>query len=75
MAICHAIAPRPIDQTSECHTHLATLRSLHLLVRTGMGADSIDPACKWRVNFGMEYAVALGRSIGFELAEYLKQDE
>jgi len=50
---------------------MATLASLRLVVRVGMGGDPLDRGGKWRVNVGWEVARGLGRSMGIELEEWL----
>jgi origin recognition complex subunit 5 len=71
LAILHAIVPHDVPQTAEIYIQIATLRSLRLLLRTGIGGDPLDVSCKWRVNAGFEYVSAIGRSVGFELSDYL----
>lgn len=72
LAIFHAILPHSVTPTADIYTQIATLSSIRLLVRAGAaGADVLDPGCKWRVNFGWDYVASLGRSVGFEIAEYL----
>ncbi|OCK77880.1 hypothetical protein K432DRAFT_333078 [Lepidopterella palustris CBS 459.81] len=70
LAIFRAILPDPVPQTADIYTQIATLGSIRLLVRTGM-ADVLDAGGKWRVTFGWEYAAAVGRSVGFEIGEFL----
>ncbi|KAF3765954.1 hypothetical protein M406DRAFT_329799 [Cryphonectria parasitica EP155] len=51
---------------------LATLASLRLLVRVGVGGgDPLDRGGKWRVNVGWEIVRSLGRSMGVEVEEWL----
>lgn len=50
---------------------IATLSSLRLLVRIGGGGDPLDKGSKWRVNVGWEVVRGLGRSMGFEVEEWL----
>lgn len=50
---------------------LATLSSLRLLVRIGVGGDPLDRSGKWRVNVGWEIVRGLGRSMGIEVEEWL----
>ncbi|OCL09213.1 hypothetical protein AOQ84DRAFT_291683 [Glonium stellatum] len=72
LAIFHAIVPHSITPTADIYTQITTLSSIRLLVRAGpAGSDVLDPGCKWRVNFGWDYVATLGRSVGFEIAEYL----
>ncbi|KAF2454546.1 origin recognition complex subunit 5 C-terminus-domain-containing protein [Lineolata rhizophorae] len=89
LAILRALLPHSVPQTADLLTTLATLVSLRLLLRSGAAAstsasasagttaagDVLDGAGKWRVNFGWEYANALGRSVGLELAEWLAGGE
>ncbi|ATY67492.1 Mus7 MMS22 conserved region [Cordyceps militaris] len=49
---------------------LATLVSLRLLVRVGVG-DMMDRSGKWRINVGWEAVRGIGRSIGVEVEEWL----
>ncbi|KAF2427180.1 hypothetical protein EJ08DRAFT_593322 [Tothia fuscella] len=72
LAVLHSILPHSLPQNADILTQLATLSSLRLLQRAGVaGSDVLDPACKWRVNCGWDYVVALGRSIGLEMRDYL----
>ncbi|KAF2810873.1 uncharacterized protein BDZ99DRAFT_462173 [Mytilinidion resinicola] len=72
LGILRAILPHDLAQTADIYTQIATLSSIRLLVRTGaVGADVLDPGCKWRVNYGFEYVSKLGRSVDFEIGEYL----
>ncbi|KAF2755192.1 hypothetical protein EJ05DRAFT_125888 [Pseudovirgaria hyperparasitica] len=72
LAILHSIIPHTIPQTADIYTQVATLASLRLLLRSGASSgDVLDPACKWRVNFGLDYVMTLGRTVGFELSDYL----
>lgn len=50
---------------------LATLASLRLLTRVGVGGDVMDRAGKWRINVGWEVVRVLGRSMGVEVEEWL----
>lgn len=71
LAILHAILPEALSQTADIQTQIATLTALRLLQRVGASSDPLDPACKWRVNFGWDYAQAVGRSVGFEIGEWV----
>lgn len=50
---------------------LATLSSLKLLHRVGVGGDVMDRGGKWRINVGWEVVRGVGRSIGVEVEEWL----
>lgn len=50
---------------------LATLASLRLLSRVGVGGDVMDRGGKWRVNVGWEVVRGVGRSMGVEVEEWL----
>jgi len=56
---------------------VATLTGLRLLVRggtaAGAGGDSVDAGARWRVNVGWEYALTVGRSVGFEMEEFVAE--
>lgn len=71
LAILHAILPETLLQVADIHTQIATLSSLRLLHKAGVSGDALDPGCKWRVSFGWEYAQAVGRSIGFEIGDWV----
>lgn len=71
MAILHAILPEHLAQTIDIQTQIATLTALRLLQRAGASSDPLDPAGKWKVNFGWDYAQAVGRSVGFEIGEWV----
>jgi len=72
LAILHALLPHPMLQNAEVFTQIATLSSLRLLLKAGTtGADTLDPGCKWRVNCGWEYIMALGRSVGLEMRDWV----
>ncbi|KAJ9666134.1 hypothetical protein H2201_003812 [Coniosporium apollinis] len=72
LAIFRAIVPHAVPQSADIYTQIATLASLRLLLRSGVGGgDALDASCKWRVNFGWDFVTGLGRSVGFEVAEFL----
>ncbi|KAI9714711.1 MAG: hypothetical protein M1828_001140 [Chrysothrix sp. TS-e1954] len=73
LAIFHAIFPIDyVKPTADLHTQIASLTSLRLIVRSGIAAgDVLDPSVKWRVNVGWDFVVAVGRSVGFEISEYI----
>lgn len=72
LAICRALIDGSVPQVADMYTQIATLTSMRLLVRAGAGsADVLEAGGRWRVNFGWEYARALGRSVGLEVGEYL----
>lgn len=72
-AIFRALLVDPVPQTSDLYTSVATLTSLKLLVRTGVGggSDALEAGGRWRVGFGWEFVRGLGRSVGVEVGEYL----
>lgn len=49
---------------------LATLASLRLVVRVGLG-DVLDRGARWRVNAGLEAVRGVGRSLGVEVEDWL----
>ncbi|KAH8723563.1 origin recognition complex subunit Orc5 [Phaeosphaeriaceae sp. PMI808] len=72
LAIFRALLDGGVPQVADIYTQIATLTSLRLLVRAGAGsADVLEAGGRWRVNFGWEYARALGRAVGLEVGEYL----
>lgn len=72
-AIFRALLLDAVPQTADLYTSVATLTSLKLLVRTGVGGanDALEPGGRWRVGFGWEFVRGLGRSVGVEVGEYL----
>ncbi|KAL6866344.1 hypothetical protein ACO1O0_002452 [Amphichorda felina] len=50
---------------------MATLASLRLLNRVGVGGDVMDRGGKWRINVGWEVVRGVGRSIGVEVEDWL----
>jgi len=71
LAILRAIVPHAVPQNADIYTQIASLTALRLLTASN-NADVLDAgACKWRVNFGWEYAAALGRSVEFEVADFM----
>lgn len=74
LAILHAILPDPLPQTADLQTQVATLTSLRLLQRVGVGGDPLDAAAKWRVNCGWEFIKGVGRSVGCEVDEWVAGD-
>lgn len=72
LAILHAILPEALVQTADIQTQIATLTSLRLLQRAGAGSgDPLEAGGRWRVNFGWDYAQAVGRSVSFEIGEWI----
>jgi origin recognition complex subunit 5 len=72
LAIFRALLDGSVPQVADLYTQIATLTSLRLLVRAGAGSsDVLEAGGRWRVNFGWEYARALGRSVNLEVGEYL----
>lgn len=50
---------------------MATLTSLRLLNRIGVGGDVMDRGGKWRINVGWDVVRGVGRGMGVELDEWL----
>jgi origin recognition complex subunit 5 len=72
LAIFRALLDGSVPQVADLYTQIATLTSLRLLVRAGAGSsDVLEAGGRWRVNFGWEYARALGRFVNLEVGEYL----
>lgn len=72
LAIFRALVDGSVPQVADLYTQIATLTSMRLLVRAGAGSnDVLEAGGRWRVNFGWEYARALGRSVNLEVGEYL----
>lgn len=71
LAILHAILPEALSQVADIQTQIATLASLRLLQKAGASGDALDVGCKWKVNFGWDFAQAVGRSVGFEVGEWV----
>jgi len=59
----------PID--ADVGVALATLASLRLLIRVGIGGDMMDRGARWRINVSWEAVRALGRSVGIEVEDWL----
>lgn len=72
-AIFRALLLDGVPQTADLYTSVATLTSLKLLIRTGVGgaSDALEAGGRWRVGFGWEFVRGLGRSVGVEVGEYL----
>ena len=73
LAVFRALLVDGVPQTADLYTSVATLTSLKLLVRTGIGgaSDALEAGGRWRVGFGWEFVRGLGRSVGVEVGEYL----
>ncbi|KAF1938366.1 hypothetical protein EJ02DRAFT_505453 [Clathrospora elynae] len=73
LAIFRALLDGTVPQVADLYTQIATLTSMRLLVRAGGAGsnDALERGGRWRVNFGWEYARALGRSVNLEVGEYL----
>ncbi|KAF4120956.1 origin recognition complex subunit 5 [Geosmithia morbida] len=50
---------------------MATLTSLRLLNRIGIGGDVMDRGGKWRINVGWDVVRGVGRGMGVEVDEWL----
>ncbi|KAL5612628.1 hypothetical protein BROUX41_004277 [Berkeleyomyces rouxiae] len=50
---------------------MATLASLRLLVRVGLGSDLMDRGARWRITVGWDDVRAIGRSVGLEIEDWL----
>jgi origin recognition complex subunit 5 len=72
-AIFRALLMDGVPQMADLYTSVATLASLKLLVRTGIGgaSDALEAGGRWRVGFGWEFVRGLGRSVGIEVGEFL----
>ena len=72
-AIFRALLLDAVPQTADLYTSVATLTSLKLLVRTGVGGanDALEPGGRWRVGIGWEFVRGMGRNVGVEVGEYL----
>lgn len=66
-----AVAYRQGVMDADVGMALATLASLRLLNRVGVGGDVMDRGGKWRINVGWEVVRGVGRSIGVEVEEWL----
>ncbi|KAH7355922.1 origin recognition complex subunit 5 C-terminus-domain-containing protein [Pyrenochaeta sp. MPI-SDFR-AT-0127] len=73
LAIFRALLVDSVPQVADLYTQIATLTSMRLLVRAGGAGsnDALEMGGRWRVNFGWEYARALGRNVNIEVGEYL----
>ncbi|KAF1828739.1 origin recognition complex subunit Orc5 [Decorospora gaudefroyi] len=72
LAIFRALLEGTVPQVADLYTQIATLSSMRLLVRAGIGSnDVLEAGTRWRVGFGWEFARALGRSVNLEVGEYL----
>lgn len=66
--------PNKAPSTADVYIQVATLTGLRLLVRGGTTAgDVVEAGARWRVNVGWEYAVTVGRSVGFEMEEFVAE--
>ncbi|KKA29576.1 hypothetical protein TD95_001676 [Thielaviopsis punctulata] len=50
---------------------MATLASLRLLVRVGMGSDLLDRGARWRITVNWDDVRSIGRSVGLEIEDWL----
>lgn len=73
LSILHAILPHDLRTTIDVYTQIATLASLRVLVRSGVGGDPLESGGKWRVGgqVGWEFVLVLARSVQFDLGEYV----
>lgn len=62
---------RAVGLDGDVGVALATLASLRLLSRVGVGGDVMDRGGKWRINVGWEVVRGVGRSMGVEVEEWL----
>lgn len=71
LAVFHAILPHDNFKSSmDIHTAFATLTSLRLLIKAGLGGDILEPAAKFRVNVGWDFVQRLGRNVGLEVGDW-----
>ncbi len=79
LSIVHAILPHDFRSTIDVYTQIATLSSLRLLVRSGIGlgsgGDALEPGGKWRVGpaVSWEYVQGLARSLKFDVLDYVAE--
>lgn len=72
LAIFHTLLPRAIASTIDLHTQIANLTSLRLITKGGVASgDMLDPAARWRANYGLDYAMEVAKSLAFDMTEYL----
>ncbi|KAK5108832.1 hypothetical protein LTR62_007806 [Meristemomyces frigidus] len=76
LAILHAILPHDLRSTIDVYAQIATLTSLRLLVRGGIGgSDALEPGGKLRTGQAVtwEYAQSLARDADFGLLDYVAE--
>ena len=73
LSILHAILPHDLRTTIDVYTQIATLSSLRLLVRSGVGGDPMERGGKWKVGIqvGWDFIMGLARSVKFDLGEFV----
>ena len=72
LAVLHSVVPHSIPSSADIYSQISTLSAIRLLIRNiGVGADILDPSVKWRANFTWDYVYELGRSINFDLNDYI----
>ncbi|KAF2478625.1 origin recognition complex subunit 5 C-terminus-domain-containing protein [Neohortaea acidophila] len=77
-SILHAILPHDLRTSVDVYTLVATLTSLRLLVRSGIGGsggDVLEPGGKWRVGAAVtwEFVLGLARGVKFEVVDYMAE--
>lgn len=71
LAIFKAILPHDVKGSADLHMQFATLASLRLVQKAGVGGDVLEAGAKWRVNVGWDYVGRLGRGVGCEVGDYV----
>lgn len=70
MAIFHAIVPHKVIPTADLYTQIATLVSIRLLTRSGIGStEGLDPSARLKVNVSEDFIVSLARTVNFEIRD------
>ncbi|KAK9386285.1 origin recognition complex subunit 5 C-terminus-domain-containing protein [Lipomyces mesembrius] len=79
LAIFQCIVPDRIDSVTVLQTQVATLATLKLITRVGIGSDSsggssidiLGSRTKWRVNVSWDIILQISRDIKFQIENYL----
>ncbi|KAK9369598.1 origin recognition complex subunit 5 C-terminus-domain-containing protein [Lipomyces kononenkoae] len=79
LAIFQCLVPDKIDSVTDIQTQFATLVSLKLITRAGIGSDSsgassvdiLESRTKWRVNVSWDIALQIARDIKLQIENYL----